>query len=375
MLSFLLVIKKFLLTPIDVLTIGTQMITKGNYSFQINSHQWLEELSVLAFTFNRMAKEIFNDITHREKTQIELEDAKKIAENATKAKSIFLATMSHEIRTPMNAIIGMSYLARQTTLTPKQKEYIDHVHVAANTLLRIINDILDFSKIEAGKMTIENAPFSLKGLFKDILNLHHYQALEKGINLEINMSDSLLQKDSPFIIGDKIRIGQILNNLLSNAIKFTKEGSVTLNTFSSVIHNTAHITFSIHDTGIGMSEEQLSKLFQEFTQADDSTTRKYGGTGLGLAISKNLAKQMNGNLHVKSKEGEGTIFTLELSFEIEEEDTTFSQSLLSNDKSIKKTLQGMHVLLAEDNLVNQKIITELLQSHGLLYQKVSTLPS
>ena len=363
-LSSLFVVEKFLLTPIQALTFGAQMIAQKKYTFQITIHHWLEELSILALTFNQMAQDIFKDIAYREKIQQALNDSKKEAENATKAKSIFLATMSHEIRTPMNAIIGMSYLALQTKLEPKQKEYIDQVHIAANSLLRIINDILDFSKIEAGKMTIEMIPFKLKELLDDIVKLHHYQAEERGIVLLFDESNCLLHEDAPLLLGDKVRIGQILNNLLSNAIKFTKEGHVKLWINSTNEGKDYNISFFIQDSGIGMSEEQLGRLFEEFTQADDSTTRKYGGTGLGLAISKNLTKQMNGALEVESSLGKGSTFILSLHFQASEESIPSSQSL-SYKKTLEKTLQGMQVLLVEDNPINQKIAVELLRSQGI----------
>lgn len=364
LMSSFFAVKKFLLAPINLLTHATKVIAQGDYTFQIQPYKWLEEFSTLASTFNRMSQDILNDITQREKFQHELQEAKHVAENATKAKSIFLATMSHEIRTPMNAIIGMSYLALQTHLTPKQKEYVEHVHTAANSLLRIINDILDFSKIEAGKMTIEKAPFYLSDLMEEVMHLHSYHAYEKGIEFIVHIPETFSKEEAPYLLGDKIRLGQILNNLLSNALKFTTEGNVTLEVTSSIVENIAHISFLVNDSGIGMNQAQLSKLFQEFTQADDSTTRKYGGTGLGLAISQNLAKQMNGFLHVKSEMGVGSTFTLDIPFEIVEENMLLPQTL-SHAKSLGKTLNGMRILLAEDNLTNQHIVLELLREKNI----------
>lgn len=363
-LSSLFVVEKFLLAPIQALTFGAQMIAQKKYTFQIKIDHWLEELSILALTFNQMAQDIFSDIAYREKIQQTLNDSKKEAENATKAKSIFLATMSHEIRTPMNAIIGMSYLALQTKLEPRQKEYIDQVHIAANSLLRIINDILDFSKIEAGKMTIENIPFNVAEFLEGTIKLHEYQAEERGIELIYDTSNPLLQDDTLQLLGDKLRIGQILNNLLSNAIKFTQDGFVKFWIETQRDTKGMTVSFYVQDSGIGMSEAQLGNLFQEFTQADDSTTRKYGGTGLGLAISKNLAQQMQGTLTAQSTLGKGSTFNFTLHFD-ESKEKPSSQHTIAYSKSLGKTLQDMRVLLAEDNAINEKIVVELLHSKGV----------
>ncbi len=365
----LFVVRKMILNPIQRLTFAAKKISNGDYHVRVNSNKGSDELNVLAATFNAMAKDIEDDIAIREKTHTELEEAKQIAEDATKAKSMFLANMSHEIRTPMNAIIGMTYLALKTNLTTKQREYINQVNFAANSLLGIINDILDFSKVEAGKLVLENIPFNLRDLLENIVKMQLPIAQEKGLELLFDDDDFILQKDAPPLKGDKLRLGQIITNLLSNAIKFTERGFVGLCIKSTRDSGKISVTIDVKDSGIGMSEEQIENLFQEFTQADVSTSRKYGGTGLGLAISKNITELMGGKISVSSHQGEGSIFSVEISFDIakaedmENEVKRFDVS----DKELS-SLKKMRVLLVEDNQINQKLAMALLSDKGVLVE-------
>jgi polar amino acid transport system substrate-binding protein len=253
------------------------------------------------------------EIVERKKVEEDLEKAKKIADEANKAKSDFLARMSHEIRTPMNAIIGLNHLALNTDLTPKQYDYLKKVETSAKNLLEIINDILDFSKIEAGRLDINYVEFSLYDVIKGLDDVIRYRAEEKGLTLNINLNR--YHNYNYHLIGDPLRLNQILINLLSNAIKFTNKGKVELITnILDFKDNKIIIEFIIKDTGIGLKKEQIDKLFTSFSQADGTISRKFGGTGLGLAISKKLVELMNGKIGVVSEYGKGTTFYFTLPF-------------------------------------------------------------
>ena len=296
----------------------------------------------------------------KEKSE-ELVLAQKQAEQANQSKSDFLANMSHEIRTPMNAIVGMSYLIQKTDLTPKQENYILKIDSASKALLGIINDILDFSKIEAGKLNIEIIEFELDKVLNDLATLVTLKAQEKDIEVLFS-----IDKDVPYqLLGDPLRLGQILTNLTTNAIKFTEQGEVILKIRKLKQKNKQVVLeFLVKDTGIGLSEEQVKKLFKKFTQADSSTTRQYGGTGLGLTISKNLIEMMNGEIWVESQLGEGSNFYFTISFRLQDNPQA-NRQIFTNE------LKGLNALIVDDNNAALEILEESLNSFFMIVSKAS----
>lgn len=298
---------------------------------------------------------IVTDITEIKEKEAALKMAKTKAEEATQLKSQFLANMSHEIRTPMNGIIGMLELASHTSLDERQKHYFSQVKNSANSLLNILNDILDFSKIEAGKLSIENIDFDMKNLREEIESITHINTSAKGLKFELIYAHD----EDCIFYGDPLRIKQVLTNLLNNAIKFTHEGKIRL----KIAHTVGNIMrFEVQDTGIGLSKEQQSKLFEAFTQADGSTTRKYGGTGLGLSISKQLVELMGGKIWVESQENVGSRFIFEIPLPQGNRENIDKKSIQMVDI---RTRKGSQILLTEDNAMNQEIFLGLLHESGI----------
>ncbi len=314
--------------------------------------------------YTRDLRELKAMLADMHKVEADLRLARDAAEESTRAKSEFLANMSHEIRTPMNGILGLLHLLLKTDLTPRQSDYVDKAEQSAKNLLRIINDILDFSKIEAGRLEMEHAPFALAEVFEEISNTFAAKIREKGLAFDIRMPGDL-----PVVAGDSLRLKQVLINIISNSIKFTEHGGISVH-ITRIHQDEKEIgcEFSIRDTGIGMTDEQVQALFTPFTQADTSITRKYGGTGLGLAICKNLVAMMGGKIWAKSGYGKGSTFHFTAFFRIAAAtEVDFGDDVSPTPAFVESAVvpaAGARVLLVEDNEVNRMIAKELLAMEG-----------
>jgi CheY-like chemotaxis protein len=299
--------------------------------------------------------------------------AKNEAEEATKTKSEFLANMSHEIRTPINGVMGMTYLALSTQLDQVQREYLEIVKTSADSLLRIVDDILDFSKIEARKLDLESIPFRLSETIDQLRRLISVRAAQKGLSFNVSVAPNLPSQ----VIGDPGRLRQALLNLLENALKFTHTGGLSLEIVPvCLLADSCTLRFSVADTGIGIPKDKQRSIFDAFTQADNSSTRKFGGTGLGVTICRQLVQLMNGQIHVESTEGVGSTFSFTAKFLVSPLPANVPTHIVGKDArtgdSQSTNKSRLRILVAEDNTVNQVVVVGLLEKQGYVATVAAT---
>jgi PAS domain S-box-containing protein len=332
------------------------------FEFQILTKQgqrkWVEQTVVLISREDLVDQFhcIVRDITARKELETQLVEAKEKAEEATKAKEMFLASISHEIRTPMNGVTGMANLLAQTQLNPEQKEYNDAIKDSAQRLLVVINDVLDLSKINAGKVSLNPAPFNVREVVKSNYMTLSSKAKEKNIALNIKVEDNVPEA----VVGDGVRLSQVLWNLSGNAVKFTEKGEVDLSVMvKDVDKEKVHLKFVVKDTGIGIAKERLQHIFEPFVQADKKITHKYGGTGLGLDIAEKIVELHGGKIEVASELGKGSEFSFIIGY-----DKYYSAPSISQNQDKPKDLNGVNILFVEDNKVNQTVGTRTLGKWG-----------
>jgi signal transduction histidine kinase/CheY-like chemotaxis protein len=370
-------LQRLISEPVSHLVQTAKAVTRIK-DFAIRAHKYTDdELGLLTDSFNEMLSEIQRrdrDLQHHresleeqvgertaelQRVNTELILSRDKAEEGSRAKSEFLANMSHEIRTPMNGITGMTDLALGTDLTGEQRDYLNTVKASTDSLLTVLNDILDFSKVEAGKLDLDMISFHLRHRIEDTVRLVAVPAHQKGLEVHCDISPDVPE----FVVGDPVRLGQILLNLAGNAVKFTEHGGVTVEV-SVLASKTSEVAieFAVRDTGIGIPPNKQQTIFEAFSQADGSTTRRFGGTGLGLTISARLVALMGGKLQVESREGKGSCFRFIAHMQVDNRRVPVAAT--APPALPPHVPNKLRVLLVEDNAVNQKVALHILQKHG-----------
>ena len=346
-------IKNKIIDPINSLYNASEEIMKGDYTVRVDNRKGSQEINLLIRAFNRMIRSFQRDLEKSERVKQALEEVslanveKERAKNESRIKSSFLANMSHEIRTPMNAILGMTALTLKTELTDKQRDYLSKIQLSGDNLLHLLNSILDLSKIESDMFKLEKQAFRLDDVLEEVFGTLGNSAVDKHIRLLYTIQGKGVQSSLNRLVGDSLRVGQILKNLIGNAIKFTNEGHVNLTVkLIKQVDQLVTLQFSVSDTGIGMSKDQLQRVFDKFTQADSSTTRMFGGSGLGLSIAKELVHLMDGDIHAHSTPNRGSVFYFTLNLRVQEQEAPARNSNLN----IQPDIERMYVYSPDQKL-------------------------
>jgi signal transduction histidine kinase/ActR/RegA family two-component response regulator len=355
LLSFLF-IRNIVLAPIYKLVDSIKNTKRQNRPV-VSQYASYDELGVLTKVYNELILDSFAK-------QRELRKEREISEKALQAKTRFLAMMTHELRTPLNGVIGMSGKLAKLVTDPTKYKYVEVIQLSARQLLGIINDTLDFSKIEAGMLELDIQPFDLMTTMKNVVAMFELQLEQKAVVLNFQAPEQSL----PLLEGDSIRLSQVVINLLGNAIKFTEKGSIVV-TVSIVSQDSeaVNLTISVRDSGIGLSAEQIDSLFSEFTQADSSTTRKYGGTGLGLWISKKLIEKMEGNIRIESELGHGADFIIELRLDVSQQTELVENDLKLSQKPQDYIQRAINILLVDDTEINRMVVMAILDQPNIRF--------